>query len=91
MSWWSKHITHAISRLFGGESGAEKRQRASLLEQEDEVRRETETRKNILSRLRQAASAGEGIWGSAPTLGTASLPHGKRQYMACSTLEDPSG
>jgi hypothetical protein len=53
-----KKIRHAFSRLFGGPSYAEKRQRASLLEQEEETKREEETRKNILSRLRQAMRVG---------------------------------
>jgi hypothetical protein len=53
-----KSIKHAFSRLFGGPSGAEKRQRASLLEQEAEAKREAESRMEILSRLRQAMRGG---------------------------------
>jgi hypothetical protein len=58
MSWWSKHVTHAFSRMLGGPSYAEKRQRQSLLEQAEEARLEAETRKNILSRLRKLARSG---------------------------------
>jgi hypothetical protein len=58
MSWWSKHITHTFSRLFGGPSNAEKREKASLLEQEEASRREAEARRDVLSRLRQAVRRG---------------------------------
>jgi hypothetical protein len=58
MSWWSKHVTHTFSRLLGGPSNAEKRERASLLEQEAESQREAEARRDILSRLRQAVRSG---------------------------------
>ena len=58
MSWFSKNVRHFLSRLAGGESYAEKRQRASLLEQEEETRREAETRRDILARLRQLVRRG---------------------------------
>jgi hypothetical protein len=49
-SWFSKTLRHALSRLVGGESHAEKRQRASLLQQEEEAQREAGTRKDMGSR-----------------------------------------
>ncbi|MDR2576444.1 MAG: hypothetical protein LBC42_00090 [Puniceicoccales bacterium] len=58
MSWWSKHVTHAVSRMLGGPSYAEKRERQSLLEQAEEAQREADTRKDILSRLRKMVRSG---------------------------------
>jgi hypothetical protein len=58
MSWLSNNVKHALSRLFGGPSHAGVRQRESLLQQEEEARRETETRRDILSRLRRAMRSG---------------------------------
>jgi transposase len=51
-------IGHFFSRLFGGPSHAEKRARQSLLDQEEESRREAEARRDALVRLRRSISAG---------------------------------
>jgi hypothetical protein len=49
---------HVVSRLFGGPSGAEKKQRQSLLRQDDEMRRQNEAKRNILLNLRRAVATG---------------------------------
>jgi hypothetical protein len=51
-------IGHAISRLFGGPSGAEKKQRKSLINQEQEMLRQEEVRRNALLNLRRAVTTG---------------------------------
>jgi hypothetical protein len=51
-------IGHAISRLFGGPSGAEKKQRQSLLQQEQEMLRQSEAKRNLLLNLRRAVATG---------------------------------
>jgi hypothetical protein len=51
-------IGRVLSKLFGGPSGAEKKQRQSLLRQEAEVRQQMDAKKNILLNLRRAVATG---------------------------------
>ncbi|MDR2030187.1 MAG: hypothetical protein LBP65_01835 [Puniceicoccales bacterium] len=58
MSWFSKNVRHFLSRLVGGPTGAEKRERQSLLEQQEIATRELDARRNALLGLRRAISLG---------------------------------
>ncbi|MDR3117584.1 MAG: hypothetical protein LBT98_03370 [Puniceicoccales bacterium] len=58
MSWFSKNVRHFLSRLVGGATNAEKRQRRSLLEQREIATRELDARRNALMNLRRAISLG---------------------------------
>ena len=51
-------IGHALSRLFGGASGTEKRARQSLLDQEEEAKAEAEARREMLTNLRRSMRRG---------------------------------
>jgi hypothetical protein len=51
-------IGRVLSKLFGGPSGAEKKQRQSLLRQEAELFRQMEAKRNILMNLRRAVATG---------------------------------
>jgi predicted AAA+ superfamily ATPase len=53
-----KKFKHALSRLLGGPSGAEKKQRQTLLRQEEESRQKAEARREALINLRRAIAAG---------------------------------
>jgi hypothetical protein len=58
MSWFSKNVRHFLSRLVGGPTNAEKRQKKSLLEQQETAARELDARRSALLGLRRAISLG---------------------------------